>query len=45
LELAQVQQSGNFDLRVTPVSSGSELLVNIRHFSIPSTDSQSLKSA
>jgi len=40
LKLADVHQSGNFYLRVTPVSSG-RLLVNITHCSVPATDSHS----
>ena len=44
LELVQVHQSGNFYLRITPVGSG-RLLVNTTRFSVPATDSRSLKLA
>jgi len=42
-ELAELQQFGNFYLRVTPVGS-DRLLVNATLFSVPATDSQSLYS-
>ena len=42
LELAHVHQSGNFYVRITSVGSGG-LLVNTTLFSVPATDSQSLK--